>query len=113
MASITRSIPLPGPTRPQVDSIGCRAASRAAAACGMAAPWGMVSTLAGSTSKPSAQPVPGRAGHDDDTIGEPGHVHEDRRWCGVGSQRTVCAITMEGIRRDPRISSTSSPSSPP
>ena len=35
------------------------------------------------------------------------------RWWAVGSDRTVWAITMDGTRRAPRISTTSSPSTPP
>ena len=51
---MTRSMPLPGPSRPQVSKRRCgRRLAPGVGAGGVAAPCGIVVTFVGSTSKPS------------------------------------------------------------
>ena len=85
MASITRSMPLPGPSRPQVEQPGPSGRSaRGRGPAGTAAPCGISDDLGGVDVEAAAQPVPPGLGHDDHFVGGVGDRLENRRWCGVG-----------------------------
>ena len=60
-------MPLPGPSRPQVNRVG-RLGRFAEGFVGTVAPCGIVVTLRRSMSKHTTQPVAGRFGHDDHLI---------------------------------------------
>ena len=75
---MTRSMPLPGPSRPQVSSVGLTEPPRRGALGGTVAPCGMVVTFRGSTAKPSTEPLPGRRRHHDHLIRGRRDLLEDR-----------------------------------
>ena len=116
MASMAHSMPLPGPRSPQVKSRGAWSTgvgSRgAAAAGGVAAPWGITTTFDASTSKPVTSRVRAVSVITTTMSARSQTRSSTYRWLAVGVLTTVWATTIIGTTTPSSVSRISTPSGP-